>query len=178
MEKINMQIINAVPQDIVTVFKLYDKAIGFQKTVFDKHWQGFERSLIEREISENRLWKIVEADEIVCIFSIAFSDSLIWGEKDDKPSIYIHRIVTNPLYRGRGYVKVIVEWAKDYSRKSGKKCVRLDTWGDNQKLIDYYQNCGFSFLGVISLKETNTLPKHYQGISLSLFEIKLRANNH
>ncbi len=72
-----MQIINAVPQDIETVFKLYDQAVEFQKTVFDKHWQGFERSLIEREISENRLWKIVEADEVVCTFSIAFSDLLI-----------------------------------------------------------------------------------------------------
>ncbi len=54
-----------------------------------------------------------------------------------------------------------------------KKCVRLDTWGDNQKLIDYYQNCGFSFLGVITPQKTINLSKHYERISLSLFEIKL-----
>ncbi len=131
-----MQINNAISQDIETIFKLYDQAIEFQKTVFDKHWQGFERSLIEREISENRLWKIVEMGEIACIFSIAFSDSLIWSEKDDEPSLYIHRIVTNPLFRKRGQVKAIVEWTKDYGSQLGKKFIRMDTWGDNLKLIE------------------------------------------
>ena len=173
-----MQINNAISQDIETIFKLYDQAIEFQKIVFDKHWQGFERTLIEREISENRLWKIVEADEIACIFSIAFSDSFIWSEKDDEPSLYIHRIVTNPLFRGRGYLKAIVEWAQHYGEELGKKFVRMDTWSDNQKLLDYYRNCGFSFLGVTTPQETSDLPKHYAGISLSLFEIKLSGNKY
>jgi ribosomal protein S18 acetylase RimI-like enzyme len=86
--------------------------------------------------------------------------------------------VTNPLFRGRGYVRAIVEWAKDYGETSGRNFIRLDTWGDNQKLIDYYRNCGFSFLGVISPQETSNLPKHYEGISLSLFEIKLSINKY
>lgn len=83
-----MQITNAVSQDKDTIFKLYELATEFQKVVFDKHWLGFDDSLIEKEISENRLWKIVEADEIACIFSIVFSDPLIWGEKE-KGALFI-----------------------------------------------------------------------------------------
>ena len=49
----------------------------------------------------------------------------------------------------------------------------MDTWGDNRKLIDYYTNCGFEFLGVVTPDEIEKLPKHYEGITLSLFEMEI-----
>ena len=58
--------------------------------------------------------------------------------------------------------------------KNGKEFVRMDTWGDNQKLIDYYTNCGFSYMGLTGILSDERLPKHYQGISLSLFEIPIK----
>lgn len=168
-----MLITNSTIQDIDTIYQLYDQAIAYQKTVFTRHWQGFERALIELEIGEKRQWKIVVDGQVACIFAITFQDPLIWKEKDEQPSIYIHRIVTNPEFRGGAYVKAIVNWAKDYARSLGKSFVRMDTWGDNLKLKEYYQQCGFNYLGVIQMEKTEGLPKHYEGISLSLFEIPL-----
>lgn len=173
-----MQITKCAPKDFRTIFDLYDKAVEFQKTKFQKHWQKFDESLIEKEIRGNRLWKILEDSEIACIFTIAHSDPLIWGEKANEPALYIHRIVTNPMFRGRGYVKAIIEWAKEFCRNSGKKFIRIDTWGDNQKLNDYYLGCGFTFKGTVTPQETDKLPKHYDGISLSLFEIKIESEDH
>lgn len=172
-----MEIINATIDDIEIIFDLYDKAIEFQKKVFDKTWLGFDRTLVEAEISEARLWKIVEGDIIACIFSVAYSDPIIWGENSHESAIYIHRIVTNPEFRGRGYVLSITEWAKTHAKINGLRFVRMDTWGDNQKLIDYYQKCGFKFLGLTTPRESPTMPKHYRGIELSLFEIDLNAEN-
>ena len=168
-----MRITNSTPEDIDAIFELYDAAVEFQKTVFNKQWQGFERSLVETEISENRQWKILENDRIACIFAITFNDPLIWKEKDADPAIYIHRIVTNPDFRGGAYVKEIVNWAGEYARSIDKQYIRMDTWGDNEKLRNYYVSCGFKYLGVTEMKKTEGLPKHYEGISLSLFEIKL-----
>jgi GNAT superfamily N-acetyltransferase len=173
-----MQITKCAPEDFSAIFDLYDKAVEFQKTKSQKHWQKFDESLIEKEIRENRLWKILEGEEIACIFTIAHSDPLIWGEKSDEPALYIHRIVTNPLFRGRGYVKTIIEWAKEYGLRLGKKFIRIDTWGDNQKLNNYYLGCGFTFVGTVTPQETDKLPKHYKGISLSLFEISIESANH
>lgn len=166
----------AIFEDIEEVFRLYDFATHYQKTKTDKTWNGFERELIETEIFENRLWKIIEGDQIACVFSIAFSDELIWGEKDKDPSIYLHRIATNPVFRGRGYVKMIIQWAERYALANDIKYIRLDTFGDNHALIDYYVSCGFKFLGLTSPKNTIELPKHYEGISLSLFEIEVLSN--
>jgi len=168
-----MQIINSTDDDLLAIFNLYKAATAFQKTVFYKHWQGFEESLIIKEISEGRQFKIMIDDTIVCIFAIAFNDETIWGKMDESPSVYIHRIVTHPNYRGNNYVKTIMEWAINFGSVNGKQFVRMDTWGDNQKLIDYYQKCGFTFIGLSDKITNDSLPAHYQGIQLSLFEIAI-----
>jgi ribosomal protein S18 acetylase RimI-like enzyme len=166
-----MEITNSTPADIGLIFGLYDAAIEFQKQVFDKHWKGFDTGLVEREIAENRQWKILLDGQVACIFAITFEDKSIWRERDQGDAIYIHRIVTNPAFRGRRFVPIIVEWSKAYTRERNIKYVRMDTWGDNQKLIDYYQSCGFRFIEII-IPDQAGLPKHYNGISLSLFEIE------
>jgi GNAT superfamily N-acetyltransferase len=167
------KILNSTIEDIDVIFKLYDEAIVYQKTKFDKHWQGFERTLIETEINEKRQWKIVINGNIACIFAITYEDELIWGVKNNDPAIYIHRIVTDPLFRGNNFVKVIINWAKDFGKLIDKQFIRMDTWGDNEALIQHYTQSGFSFLGLTTLQESEGLPKHYEGACLSLFEIKI-----
>lgn len=166
-----MQIQNSTPDDLAILLALYDSAIEYQKSVFTKHWQPFDRQMIEREIQERRQWKIVINDQVVCIFAISFNDPAIWKEKDKDPSIYLHRIVTHPAYRGRFFVKDIVAWAQEFGQQHGKQFIRMDTFGDNQKLIDYYVACGFNFLGLTTLGAVGDLPAHYRNASLSLFEI-------
>ena len=168
-----MKFLNSELSDLDEIFRLYDAAVEFQKKVFNKSWMPFEKEFIETEIAEKRHWKILINDEIACIFSIAFSDPLIWKERGREPAIYIHRIAVNTDFRGQKFVPEIVEWAKIYAKSLGRKFVRMDTWGDNQKLIDYYADCGFEFLGVVTADEIEKLPKHYAGITLSLFEMKL-----
>jgi len=168
-----MQILNSDASDINTIFSLYDAAVAYQKTKFDKHWLSFDREMVEKEIEENRQWKIMEGDAVACIFAIAYQDPFIWKEKDNDPSIYIHRIVTNPAYRGKKNIKTIIEWAKKHAKERDKEYIRMDTWGDNEALIKYYVECGFSFLGTVIPTASDHLPKHYSAIFLSLFEIKV-----
>ncbi|RZK07320.1 MAG: GNAT family N-acetyltransferase [Flavobacterium sp.] len=167
-----MEVLNSRLSDIDIIFEFYDLAVAHQKKVFNKHWQGFSRDLVETEIAENRQYKILVDDEVACIFAVTFDDKLIWGDRD-KDSIYIHRIVTHPEFRGYSFVKEIIKWAKTFASQNGIKFVRMDTWADNEKLLDYYTGCGFEYVGVVNMDDTKGLPKHYEGISLSLFEIKV-----
>jgi ribosomal protein S18 acetylase RimI-like enzyme len=168
-----MKIINSVPEDIETIFRLYDEGTTYQKAVAKKHWKGFERSLIELEIREKRQWKIMMGEEVACVFAISFNDPFIWKGKDKDPAIYIHRIATNPLFRGNSFVKHIIAWATDYAKENGWQYIRMDTGSGNDKLNKYYIDCGFTYLGVIELGDTENLPDHYKGGSSSLFEIKI-----
>ena len=168
-----MKIIASNVEDIETIFDFYDMAVIYQKTKFDKHWLPFDKAMVAKEVNDGLQFKIVEGDDVACVFAIAHDDPFIWKEKNADPSVYIHRIVTHPNFRGRHYVKAIIEWAKEYAKEHQKQYIRMDTWGDNQSLIDYYVRCGFRFLGIITPEASDTLPKHYSAITLSLFEIKV-----
>lgn len=161
-------------QDMEAIFALYDEAVAFQKKVSNKHWKPFDRELVQTEINEGRQWKILENGEIACIFVIAYSDPYIWGERGHGKAVYIHRIVTNPAFRGGNYVQHIVTWARQHAKETGNDFIRMDTWGDNQRLIQYYTSCGFQFLGVFAPDDISRLPKHYSDITLAYFEMEVK----
>ncbi len=169
-----IQIKNSTKEDIEEIFRLYKIATDFQKTRFTVQWPEFERGLVESEIDEKRQWKLEIDGRIACVWATTFDDPQIWEERNIDPSVYIHRIATNPDFRGQNLVVEIVNWAKDYATENDKKFIRMDTVGDNTKLIAYYGKCGFEYLGPLKLKNTEGLPAHYDNATVSLFEIKLK----
>jgi predicted acetyltransferase len=168
-----MKIENSTNRDITEIFRLYKAATDFQKTKYIMHWPKFELSLIEKEIEENRQWKITINEQVACIWATTFDDPQIWEEKNIDPAVYIHRIATNPEFRGQNLVSTIIEWAKDHAKENGKHFVRLDTVGENEGLISHYQKFGFNYLGLYNLNNTDQLPAHYHNTPVSLFELKI-----
>jgi GNAT superfamily N-acetyltransferase len=168
-----MEIKHTTIEDIESAFGLYRAAVDYQRINGYNLWPEFERSLIEKEINEKRHYKIVDGNEIACVFSVVYNDPVIWEEKDKEASVYLHRIATNPTFKGKGIMQLIKKWAADHARSQGRKFLRMDTWGDNEKLKEYYIRCGFNYLGKKHLPLPNPLPRHYWGSTLSLFEIAL-----
>ncbi|MBC9796680.1 GNAT family N-acetyltransferase [Sinomicrobium weinanense] len=95
-------------------------------------------------------------------------------DDDATSSVYIHRIATNPEFRGNNFVKIIVNWAREFAESQSKKFIRMDTCGQNDRLINHYKNCGFEFLGIKKLKNTSGLPSHYHNADVCFFEIELK----
>ncbi len=169
-----MEIKNCLLTDTDEILKLYEAARVLQKQRKMVVWPSFDRPFIEDEINQERQWKITIDDIIACNWAITFEDKEIWGEKDQENSIYIHRICNNPNFRGNRYIDKIVDWSKQYAKHMGKQFVRLDTLGNNTKLIEHYTSAGFTFLGMFKLTDTAALPTHYQNEpNCCLFEIAL-----
>ena len=140
-----MQIENSTLEDIDNIFLLYKMATAYQKTKqIVVVWPEFDRQLVATEIAENRQWKLIIDGNIACVWATTFSDVQIWGERNEDAAIYIHRIATNNTFRGYNFIATIVAWAKDYAKSSKKNFVRLDTIGNNVKLIEHYTNAGFT----------------------------------
>ena len=173
-----MTIKNVSITDIDEVFRLYKIASEYQK---EKKkvivWPNFDRNMVEKEITENRQFKMLIKNEVVCIWAITFSDAQIWEERNKDRAIYIHRIATNPSFRGNNFVQKIVDWAKIYAEKNDLQYIRLDTLGNNTRLIQHYKNAGFDFLGMYALQNTSSLPEHYKEAPACLFEINLRSKS-
>ena len=165
---------NSTITDIKDIFKLYKIASDYQKakkTVVV--WPDFDKEMVITEILENRQFKLIINNEIACVWAITFSDAQIWEERNKDTAMYIHRIATNPTFRGNDFVTTIVNWAKKYVKKKNIQFIRLDTLGNNTRLIAHYKNAGFDFLGMFEMKDTSQLPSHYKLAPVCLFEIDL-----
>ena len=170
----SIKIKNSTVPDIASIFELYAIATSFQKQKFPgNQWPIFSRTLVETEVKENRQWKLLINGELACIWAITFSDPQIWEESNDDSAIYIHRIATTPTYRGQHLVTTMVEWAKAYCAERQIAFIRMDTCGNNKRLISHYEKCGFTFLGISKLKNSEGLPSHYHDADVCFFEIML-----
>ncbi len=170
-----MTIMNSNLDDIPRIFRLYQLARDFQKIQFPENlWPEFDQDFIATEVIENRQFKIVIDNKIACIWAITYNDADIWEEKENNDAIYIHRIATNPEFRGNNFVQMIADWSKDFARKENKKFLRMDTCGQNDRLINHYKNCGFEFLGMKKLKDSSGLQAHYHNADVCFFEIELK----
>ena len=162
MIQLSQLIQNCSSNDLDDILRLYDHARQLQASKNMVVWPVFESSLVETEIREKRQWKLVIDGQIACNWATTFADKDIWEERDKGDAVYIHRIATDPRYRGRRFVEQIVKWARSYALAHGKDYIRLDTLGNNTGLIAHYTSAGFHFLGIYTLKDTSKLPGHYQ----------------
>ncbi|MGA9212599.1 GNAT family N-acetyltransferase [Kaistella sp.] len=171
-----MIITNSNVDDIPEIFRLYQLATDYQKITFSGNiWPEFDGDFITTEVQENRQFKLIIENKIACIWAVTFNDAQIWEERENNDAIYLHRIATNPEFRGNNFVQIIADWSKNFAKKENKKFVRMDTCGQNDRLINHYKNCGFSFLGMRKLKNSSELQVHYQNADVCFFEIKLEA---
>lgn len=157
-----MTIKNSELTDVLKIFDLYRIATDYMKSKNQVYWPKFPKDLILSEIEENRQWKLLIDGKIACIWATTLNDELIWKNKNNEPSLYIHRIATNPDFRGQNLVKKLISWANEFGKHQGLKYIRMDTVGLNKGLIGHYEKLGFQFLGTKELKNTNGLPEHYK----------------
>lgn len=170
----DMKIINATLSDVPEIFRLYSVASAYQKTKKNVVvWPQFDRKLVEIEVAEKRQFRLLINNTVACIWAVTFTDAAIWSERNSDAAIYIHRIAVDSRFRGQNLIATVLEWAKNYAKENNKRFIRMDTVGDNSKLIAHYTKAGFDFLGLFTLKNTSELPAHYQEAPVSLFQIDL-----
>lgn len=156
--------------DIAIMEQMWNEALDFMRERNLPLWPGFPAELIQREIRERLNFKLCIDESIISFFSVALSDPVIWGEKEIDDAIYIHRGVTSSGYRGINMTRLVLEWAKVKARIMDRKFIRIDTWGSNTKLIEYYESAGFTHIGFKDMGDASGLPSHYKNLRLALFE--------
>lgn len=171
-----MQILQSIAADLPVIFELYKQAVDYQKKTFPGNiWPDFPKEMIEKEIQQGKQFKLVIDGQIACVWAITYSDPIIWKNDDGKTALYIHRIASSPNFRGHRLVERIVSWAKEFV--DDRPFLRLDTCGDNKRLIAHYQRCGFTFLGKKLLEDAGGLPAHYQHAEVCYFQLSLSAQS-
>lgn len=161
---------NTTVDDFEFICQLFDEAILYQKNKGFPVWNGYDKNVLKADAKNKLQFKIVEDDTILCVFSICFNDQIIWREKEKEDAIYLHRIVVNPKYKGQKQFEKILSWAKQFGKHKNLKHVRMDTWGDNQSILNYYQSYGFKLIENYTTPTTENLPIQHRNLYLALLE--------
>ena len=157
-----MTITQCTLDDIPAIMSLYEAARRLQQARQQVVWPFLDADFIAREVAAGKQWKGLVGGQIACNWVVTLEDKDIWEARDQGDAIYLHRIASHPDFRGQRLIDDLVVWAKEFVQKIERQYVRLDTLGNNTKLIAYYQSAGFDFLGTVRLADTSRLPAHYQ----------------
>jgi GNAT superfamily N-acetyltransferase len=157
-------------EDIPRLTEMFDEAAAFQERISEQRWMGFEIERLESEIEQQQIWKLVDGDQIACVFVWVTSDEQIWENSENDRAIYLHRIAVTERYRGKGCMQAILEWSKALCIERGWDCIRVDTWARNEMLVGYYIQCGFRYIREIDPADIAGLPAHY-GQPLALLQL-------
>jgi len=170
----NIKIYNTTIKDLEIVLWLFEQAMKLQGKNDYKVWEGIDKSALQKDIEERLQYKIVEGNDILGIFSVQHSDPFIWRDRDKDDAIYLHRIVVNPNFKGQKLFQKVLNWAKQFAQQNNLKFVRMDTWADNIKIIDYYRSFGFEFIETYKTTNAQELPVQNRNLNVALLEMKLR----
>lgn len=166
-----MEIVNTTLSDQDDVFSFFEQSIVYQEKNGHISWRNYDRKAVLRDIENKMQFKIVVNGMTAMVFSVCFSDPLIWRQRDQGDAIFLHRIVVNPLFKGRRLFGTIVEWAVAVAREKQLRFVRMDTWAKNPTIIKYYQTFGFELVELFTTPNTNELPVHNRNLDLALLQL-------
>jgi GNAT superfamily N-acetyltransferase len=164
--------IHCSKQSDIQLFRAFwNSAAAYQRARQLPEWGVFPEARISDEIKAGLHFSARMPDGALSgFFSIALSDEPIWGTAEQGDAIYIHRVCVNPERKGNNLSVSVLEWAHGYASSLGRKFIRMDTWADNKRLLQFYIDCGFHYIADRQLGDAPELLPHYRNIKLALFE--------
>jgi ribosomal protein S18 acetylase RimI-like enzyme len=168
-----VNITNTDCRDLDSVLWLFEQAMILQGKNGYKVWNNIDRSGLEKDIADGLQYKITRSADIICIFSIQYNDPFIWRDRDQNDAIYLHRIVVHPDFKGQRQFEKVLNWTKDFAQRLNRPFIRMDTWADNKKIIDYYKSFGFELIENYTTPDTTELPIQNRKLDVALLELRL-----
>ena len=169
----NYQVSNTTIKDLKYSYRLFEEAINYIKKNNYVGWTTYDKNFIKQDIANKLQFKITNEGNILCLFSICYTDALIWREMEKGDAVYLHRIVVNPEFKGQKQFDKILSWTKAFAAEKGLKYIRMDTWAANPNIIAYYKSFGFKHIEDYTTPDTPELPDQHRNLKVALLEMKL-----
>lgn len=169
-----VKIINTIPEDLETIFEFFESAITYQKKNTYPVWKGYDKNALIKDINDGNQYKIMIGTRIAMLFSVCYSDPLIWGERENGTALYLHRIVVNPDFKGKKLFSMVLAWSIFHGRLNNLRLVRMDTWAENSIIINYYKSFGFRFVDECTTPDSTELALQNRNLRVALLEYPIQ----
>ena len=168
---------NTGMSDLPLIFGLFDQSIDYQEKRGYPTWRNYDKNAIIRDIENKNQYKVIIDSATAIVFSVCYTDKIIWRHFEKGDALYLHRIVVNPAFKGKKLFGIILDWAVNHSKQKALTSIRMDTWAANPNIVNYYQDFGFSFVENYTTPDSSELPIHNRNLALSLLEYRI-PNSH
>ena len=120
------------------------------------------KAVLLEDIALQQIWKLEEGNSIVGLIVLteiedAEYQHVKWLTKNDK-NLYIHRLAVHPNFQGKGFAQKLMNFAENYALENGYKSIRLDTFSQNKRNLQFYEKRNYIKLESIYFPNQSTFP--------------------
>lgn len=114
------------------------------------------------DIELQELWKLEDGNKIVGLIVLTkIEDSAYqhvkWLTKNNN-NLYIHRLAVHPNFQGKGYAQKLMDFAEKFARENGYNSIRLDTFSQNKRNQNFYEQRNYIKLESIYFPNQSAFP--------------------
>ena len=146
---------------LMTVTKACAKHM-IEQGIFQWNEHYPSRSAFENDVRRGELFVFEQNNSVVG--SIVLSDHMDeeyipikWLTPNGK-NLYIHRLAIHPIFQGKGYARLLMEFGENYATENNYSSVRLDTFSQNKRNQKFYELRNYKRLGNIYFPKQSEYP--------------------
>ncbi|MEI9981227.1 MAG: GNAT family N-acetyltransferase [Edaphobacter sp.] len=112
-------------------------------------------SVFERDIYLGQLWVADAETAIAGVAAITMDQDADYAQVGwdiDEPAIVVHRLAVDPVFRGTGIARALMQKAEEVAVERGLGILRVDTNTQNQATQKLFPQLGYQLAGEISLQ--------------------------
>jgi len=120
------------------------------------------KSIFEKDIELSQIWKLKVENEIVGMIVLTEIEDeeyqdVSWLTPNNK-NLYVHRLAVNPKDQGKGYARILMDFAEEYAEEHNYESIRLDTFSQNKRNQKFYELRNYQKLDNIFLPNQSEHP--------------------
>lgn len=120
------------------------------------------KKAFQLDLEREELYVLEKATALVgCVVLSIIKDEeympIQWLSKTEQ-NLYVHRLAVHPQFQGQGYAQKLMDFAEDQARQQGFESIRLDTFSQNPRNQEFYEQRGYQRLGNIYFPKQSEHP--------------------
>ena len=114
------------------------------------------------DIELQELWKLEGKNCIIGLIVLTENEDaeyqqVNWLTKNQR-HLYIHRLAVDPKFQGKGYAQKLMDFAESYAKEKGYNSIRLDTFSQNKRNQQFYEQRNYIKLESIYFPNQSAFP--------------------
>ncbi len=150
------EIVKADEENLIEIIFLLRQCANDLISKGFSHWNSAYPShlKVQDDLKNGRLYLLKQNGGTIGVITLNAEQDSSYGSltwKSDNHALIINRLAIIPIFQNQGFAKLLMTFAEEFAKNNGYKSIRLDTFAGNENTVSFFEKCGFSKVGEVSL---------------------------